>query len=55
MMDLGWGGQFIIIVPYLKLVVSATCWTSGLDWPQAGEHWTGIIQIIFEKILSCVK
>lgn len=54
-MAMGWGGQFIIIVPELKLVVTATCWTSGLDWPQAGEHWTGIIRIIFEKILPCVK
>ena len=54
-MAMGWGGQFIIIVPDLKLVVAATCWTSGLDWPQAGEHWTGIIRIIFEKILPCVE
>ena len=54
-MAMGWGGQFIIIVPDLQLVVTATCWTSGLDWQKAGEHWTGIIQIIFEKILPCVK
>lgn len=54
-MAMGWGGQFIIIVPDLKLVVTATCWTSGLEWQQAGEHWTGIIQIIFEKILPCVN
>lgn len=54
-MAMGWGGQFIIIVPDLQLVITATCWTSGLDWQQAGEHWTEIIQIIFEKILSCVS
>jgi CubicO group peptidase (beta-lactamase class C family) len=54
-MAMGWGGQFIIIVPDLKLVVTATCWTSGLDWQQAGEHWTAIIQIIFDKILPCVN
>jgi CubicO group peptidase (beta-lactamase class C family) len=54
-MAMGWGGQFIIIVPDIQLVVTATCWTSGLDWQQAGEHWTEIIQIIFEKILPCVN
>lgn len=54
-MAMGWGGQFIIIVPDLQLVVTATCWTSGLDWQQAGEHWTSIIQIIFEKVLPCVN
>ena len=54
-MAMGWSGQFMIIIPGLQLVVTATCWTSGLNWQQAGEQWTGIIQIIFEKILPCVN
>jgi CubicO group peptidase (beta-lactamase class C family) len=54
-MAMGWGGQFIIIVPDLQLVVTATCWTSDLTDQQAGEHWMSINQIIFEKILPCVN
>jgi len=54
-MAMGWGGQFIIIVSDLQLVVTATCWTSDLTDQQAGEHWMRINQIIFEKILPCVN
>ncbi len=53
-MAMGWGGQFIIIVPDLQLVVTATCWTSDLTDQQAGEHWMSIIGIIFEKIFPAV-
>jgi len=54
-MAMGWGGQFIIIVPDQQLVVTATCWTSNLTDQQAGEHWMSIIQIIFEDVLPCVN
>ena len=54
-MAMGWGGQFIIIVPDQQLVVTATCWTSNLTDQQAGEHWMSIIQIIFEDILPAVN
>jgi CubicO group peptidase (beta-lactamase class C family) len=54
-MAMGWGGQFIVIIPDLELVITATCWTSGLTDQQAGEHWMKIIQIIFEKVLPCVN
>ncbi|OFY67458.1 MAG: hypothetical protein A2V64_00660 [Bacteroidetes bacterium RBG_13_43_22] len=54
-MAMGWGGQFIIIVPDQQLVVTATCWTGNLTDQQAGEHWISIIQIIFEKVLPCVN
>jgi CubicO group peptidase (beta-lactamase class C family) len=53
-MAMGWGGQFIIIVPDQELVVTATCWTSNLTDQQAGEHWMSIISIIMEKILPAV-
>ncbi len=53
-MAMGWGGQFIFVVPDWKLVVTATCWTSNLTDQQAGEHWTSIIRIIFEKIFPAV-
>jgi CubicO group peptidase (beta-lactamase class C family) len=53
-MAMGWGGQFIIIVPDQQLVVTATCWTINLTDQQAGEHWMRIISIIMEKIFPAV-
>jgi CubicO group peptidase (beta-lactamase class C family) len=53
-MAMGWGGQFIFIVPDLELVVTSTCWTSDITYQQAGEHWTSIIKIIVEKIFPAV-
>ncbi len=54
-MAMGWGGQFIFIVPDQDLVVTATCWTSDITYQQAGEHWTSIIRIIVEKIFPAVN
>jgi CubicO group peptidase (beta-lactamase class C family) len=51
---MGWGGQFIFIVPDQNLVVTATCWTQGLDWAQAGSHWNDIINIIIGQIFPAV-
>jgi CubicO group peptidase (beta-lactamase class C family) len=51
---MGWGGQFIFIVPEQNLVVTATCWTQGLDWAQAGNHWTDIINIIVGQVFPAV-
>ena len=53
-MAMGWGGQFIFIVPDQDLVVTATCWTSDITYQQAGEHWTRLIKIIVEKIFPAV-
>jgi CubicO group peptidase (beta-lactamase class C family) len=52
---MGWGGQFIFIVPDNNLVVSATCWTQGLDWAQASSHWSSIINIIVNQVFSAVQ
>jgi hypothetical protein len=54
-MAMGWGGQFIIIVPDQQLVITATCWTNGLTDQLAGDHWVSIINIIVEKIFPAVK
>lgn len=54
-MAMGWGGQFIVIVPDLQLVVAATCWTGGISDRQAGEHWMSIIKIIMEKVIPSVN
>jgi len=53
-MAMGWGGQFIFIIPDQQLVVTATCWTANLTDQQAGEHWMSIIRIIVEKIFPAV-
>ncbi len=49
----GWGGQFIVIVPTLDLVVVATC-----DWwvpeAQARQHWSEIIGVIVNEVLPAV-
>jgi CubicO group peptidase (beta-lactamase class C family) len=54
-MAMGWGGQFIFILPDHDAVITATCWTSDLNWQQAGEHWTQIIRIIVEYIFPAIK
>jgi CubicO group peptidase (beta-lactamase class C family) len=51
---MGWGGQFIFMVPDQNLVVTASCQTADLTWQQAGEHWTSIIQIIVNDVFGAV-
>jgi len=53
-MAMSWGGQFIIIITDLHLIVTATCWTNNITDQQAGEHWMSIIRIIIEKIIPAV-
>ena len=54
-MAMGWGGQFIFILPDHNTVIEATCWTSDLTYEQAGEHWIQIIKIIVEKIFPAIN
>jgi CubicO group peptidase (beta-lactamase class C family) len=54
-MAMGWGGQFIFILPDHNSVITATCWTSDLSYEEAGEHWTKIIRIIVEKIFPAIN
>jgi CubicO group peptidase (beta-lactamase class C family) len=53
-MAMGWGGQFIFIVPDYNTVITSTCWTSDLSYEEAGEHWIQIIRIIVEKIFPAI-
>jgi len=54
-MAMGWGGQFIFILPDHNCIITATCWTTGLDWQQAGKHWNEIIKIIVERIFPAIE
>jgi len=51
---MGYGGQFIVNVPELNLVVVASC-----DWryepPQANAHWSEIISVIVNGVLPAVR
>jgi len=51
----GWGGQFIVVVPYLKLVVVATNQWSGLTSSVANEQWYRTLNLILSAILSAVN
>lgn len=48
---MGWGGQFIITVPSLKLIVVATNNWSGVPSVQANEQWYRTINLIMTAIL----
>ncbi len=50
----GFGGQFIFIVPDLKIVASATCKWS-VPRAQAGENWLNILKIIVNDIVPVFK
>lgn len=49
----GYGGQFIVVVPELELVVTATCeWRYMGD--QAGVNWNTIMDVIVNTIIPAV-
>jgi len=50
----GWGGQFVVNVPDLKLtVVAQSDWNAGAR--SAGEQWWSTINIIMNQVLPAVK
>lgn len=48
----GWGGQFIVVVPSLKLIVSATNEWSGVSTSNANAQWSRTINLIMESIVT---
>lgn len=47
----GYGGQFIVVVPDLKLVVAATNTWAGVSSSMANQQWNSTIGIIINKII----
>ena len=51
----GWGGQFIVVVPSLNLVVTATNQWSGVGTTTANTQWYSTISTIMEQVIPAFK
>ena len=47
----GYGGQFIVVCPYLNLIVVATYNWAGIDSATANQHWYSTLDSIINKII----
>lgn len=52
---MGWGGQFIVCVPELDLVVVTTCEWRGVSSSQARQNWYDIFMLIMDSIIPAVR
>ena len=50
----GYGGQFILVVPALDLVIVTQNSWRGLGWTLAGEQWYRVLSLLVEEILPAV-
>jgi CubicO group peptidase (beta-lactamase class C family) len=50
-MAMGWGGQFIVVVPSKRLIVTATARWQGVDRGTASAQWLAIDNIILQRIV----
>jgi len=48
----GWGGQFIMVVPAKRIVVTAAATTSGLGGTDAMAQWQRIFDLITQRIVA---
>lgn len=51
---MGWGGQFIVIVPAMDIIVIATNEWKGRSIPAAGEQWVRTIDLIVSRIIPAI-
>jgi CubicO group peptidase (beta-lactamase class C family) len=47
----GYAGQFILVVPELDLVATATSTWRGMTWNEAGAQWSAVISVIVDGVL----
>jgi CubicO group peptidase (beta-lactamase class C family) len=50
-MAMGWGGQFIVVVPSKRLIVTATARWQGVARSTANAQWLAIDNIILRSIV----
>ena len=50
-MAMGWGGQFIVVVPSKQLIVTATAHWQGIGTSAANAQWIAIDTIILQRIV----
>lgn len=50
-MAMGWGGQFIVVVPSKRLIVTATARWEGIARSTANTQWLAIDDIILQRIV----
>jgi len=50
-MAMGWGGQFIVVVPSKQLIVTATARWQGIARSTANAQWFAIDNIILQSIV----
>ena len=50
----GWGGQFIMVVPARRLVVTSAARTSGLAATAAMAQWQRIFDIVTERVVPAM-
>ena len=51
----GYGGQFILVVEELNLVIAARTNWNGVSDNQADQNWYNVLDIIINQILPAVK
>ncbi len=51
----GWGGQFIVVVPTPRLVVTATCRWQGVGTATAQSQWGAVMNIIMQNIVPACE
>jgi CubicO group peptidase (beta-lactamase class C family) len=47
----GWGGQFIVVVPDIRLIVVASNEWSGIPSTTANEQWYNTLNLIINEII----
>ena len=51
----GWGGQFIMVVPAKRLIVTSAARTSGLSAADAMAQWQRIFDIITVRVVPAIS
>ncbi|MGC8595945.1 MAG: hypothetical protein ACP5MI_10135 [Candidatus Kryptoniota bacterium] len=53
-MALGWGGQYVLCIPYLNMIVVTTA-NPDVSWSEGDAHMSSVLTLIVDYILPAVK